>query len=246
MKRLLIPFAALVLLAVYWWATSQGETKSATAAQEPPTATPTTEPAAARAPSATPVPAKAAVAAPGTPADKWGAAIAALEERRKAGEELPSPMQPYEGLPRTDLQDVNGRPYHVMGVTAVPRDRYTSAMGKLFLEHHGFAVVEPDKAGPAWESVIFHRDARPVLVNPSGRLAIVTGTLLVKVRDLASVADIAEHEKMEVITQDESINTAYLRAPEGYAVLEGQKRLQTDARVERVEVELFQTVHGTN
>lgn len=242
MKKLFVPLGILLLLAVVWRATSsRHETGSSTISSWKPQ----NAPVAAQAP----VERQTSSTAPARPAsgrDGRGDTIAAFErKRRAAGNEnappLPPPMEAFTDIPKTDAQTINERQYHVLGASAVPRDRYTGSMGKLLLEENGFAIVELKNADPTWEQAIFRADARPVLVNPNGRVAIMTGTVLVKVHDLASVGAIAAREGLEVLAQDEDTRTVYLKPPEGYALLAAQKRLQSDSRIERVELELYQS-----
>lgn len=240
MKKLFVPLGILLLLAVVWRATSsRHETGSSTISSWKPQAAPTAQALVERQTSST-EPARPVVARASGRAE----AIAAFErKKRAAGNEnappLPPPMDAFKGLPKTDAQPINDRPFHVLGASAVPQDRYTNSSGKLLFEEIGFAIV--DVKDPAWEQGVYRADNRPVLVGPNGRVAIMTGTLLVKVHEMATVPAIAAGEGLEVIAQDADTRTAYLKPPEGYALLPGQKRLQADPRVERVELEIYQS-----
>ena len=238
MKKLFLPLAILILFAAYYWRAGSSRSETGLAVEPTPTISDPIERHADSTAPARPLP---AAAAPAARSD----VVAAFERKRLAARDanaapLPPPMDTFRDMQKTDVQTINDRPFHLLAATAVPRDRFSGSMGKVLLDQNGFVVFEAKSVAPGWEQAIFRADARPVLVNPNGHVAIMTGTLLIKVRDLADVAAIAASEGLEVITQDQDIRTAYLRPPEGYALLPGQKRLQADARVERVELELYQ------
>lgn len=121
-------------------------------------------------------------------------------------------------------------------------------MGDILSEQLGFAIVAaPSTSGgdDQWRDLVVRDQDRPVLINPAnGRLAIVTGTIAVKLKDLSVATQLATAENLEKLTTDESINTVYFKAPEGYLLLAGQQRLTKDPNVDRVEIELYHTRKG--
>lgn len=175
------------------------------------------------------------------------AALAAFERKRQAAgmegsQTLPPPMSAFDGLPLSPKRRINQRPYHILGARAVPRDQYQASMGQILFEHNGFAVVGlASTATEAWREMVLRENDRPVVVNPSnGRLAVVTGTLIVKLRDMSAAEQLAALEKLEILSKDESIRTVFFRAPPNYLLLAGQTRLLEHPDVERVELELYQ------
>jgi len=156
---------------------------------------------------------------------------------------LPPPMQVYQNLPKTKTRRINEKPFQILGARAVPRSEYSASMGEVLFEHNGFVVVALARtAGEGWQDLMWNNSDRPVLVNPAnGRLAIVTGTLVVKVRDMAAAERLAAQEQLTIVAKDESTKTVYYRPPAGYSLLSGQQRLVKQADVERVEIELYQS-----
>lgn len=156
---------------------------------------------------------------------------------------LPPPMQAYQRLPKSKTRRINEKPFQILGVRAVPRAEYSASMGDILFEQNGFAVVAlSPAAGEGWQDLAWNNADRPVLVNPAnGRLAIVTGTLVVKLKDLAAADRLAAQEQLTVIAKDESTKTVYFRPPADYSLLSGQQRLVKQADVERVEIELYQS-----
>lgn len=175
-------------------------------------------------------------------------ALAAFAQKQKAAgldkpTELGLPTQIYQNLPKTKTRNINEKPFQILGARAVPRAEYSASMGDILFEHNGFVVVAlPRASDDNWQKLMWNNSDRPVLINPSnGRLAIVTGTLVVKLHDMAAADRLAAQENLTVIGKDESIKTVYYRPSADYALLTGQQRLQKQTDVERVEIELYQS-----
>ena len=161
----------------------------------------------------------------------------------------PNAEQALAGLPRVkagqtpDAIDEHG-PYEILGAVAVPASDYRPSMGDVLLEQGDYLVVLLDPSrGDDWKNLTVRPETRPLVVNPAknNRLAVVTGTLLVKLKTLEAVSAIADSEKLRVLGVDENIRTVYYKAPPGYSLLEGLQRLRARPEVEHAELELDQS-----
>jgi hypothetical protein len=157
-------------------------------------------------------------------------------------EPSPAAQETFKNLPREAARQINSHRYQVLGAWAVPKEGYSASMGEVLQEQNNYSVVALDNsAGDSWKTLTVRPDARPVLISPdSGRLSVVTGTLVVKLKDLEKAGAIADSENLQVIGVDEQIHTVYYKAPVGYPLLSGLKRLQAHADVELAELELDQ------
>ena len=131
----------------------------------------------------------------------------------------------------------------MLGARAVPTKDYVSSYGPVLFTENGFSIVAIDTAADGtWKDLILGKADRPVVVNTANaRLGVVTGTLIVKLKDVAEADRFAGRQNLQLLSVDDLISTAYYRAPEGFPMLAGAEQLRQDAVVESIEVE---TVSG--
>jgi hypothetical protein len=154
-------------------------------------------------------------------------------------------MQRYKGLKMSDPLDMNGRKQMVLGARAVVRSDYRPYMGKILFEHQSYVVFEQDTAASLnWKNLVVRAADRPLVVNPNGRLGVVTGTLVVKLSDVHKADVLAGRENLQLLRLDEAVGIAYFRAPENYELMTGAERLRKSPDVERVEIEIVQSKVG--
>lgn len=150
----------------------------------------------------------------------------------------------FENLPRTELDSRNAPSgLQILGAWAVPADEYSVSMGEVLREVNGYKLIAiPSAGGDGWKQLTLAAGARPVMIQPGGeRLTIVTGTLKVRLRSLEDVSKVGDAENLQVLGVDEQIRTVYYKAPEGYSLLAGLKRLVARGDVESAELELYQS-----
>lgn len=136
--------------------------------------------------------------------------------------------------------DVNERREVVLGARAIPTSQYNSSYGPVLFEQNGFSVVAIDTtADNDWKDLVVRAGDRPLVINPANaHLGIVTGTLVVKLTDVRQAEPLAGRQNLQLISVDESIHTAYFRAPENYHLLSGAAEVGKDRAVEHVELEI--------
>ncbi|MBX3020213.1 MAG: hypothetical protein KF799_00930 [Bdellovibrionales bacterium] len=250
MNKRFLYIAGLSLLVLLLWRlnTSRPETKvseqssqqpssqNETAKSAPQVAVPSA--AAKSSPTAQPV-------APSADFNPRASAIRAFRHKQQEAAQsgaAPSVSPVFNSLPKSGVRRINQRPFQILAARAVPRAQYSASMGDILVEQNGFAIVELDPAaGDRWRDLSWNEIDRPVLINStSGRLAIVTGTLVVKLKEISSADRVASQENLTVAAIDEATRTVYYRAPAGYLMLAGQQRLTQNADVEYVDIELYQ------
>lgn len=83
----------------------------------------------------------------------------------------------------------------------------------------------------------------PVVLNPdTNNLAIVVGTLKVKLKDLSQADAIAADFKLEPPRKYSHLQTAYFKLPAGQDMIALSNALRSDARVERVAIEVLEHI----
>lgn len=154
-----------------------------------------------------------------------------------------SPTERYRGLEISAALKINEHDQQVLAARAIPTSNYSAKQfGPLLFEENGFSIVAMDtRNSEPWADLVVHEADRPVVVNPaSGRMGVVTGTVILKLSNIADAEKIAERENLTLLSVDPTINTAYFRAPEKYGLVSGSQRLQEDPGVVRVELEVVQ------
>lgn len=249
-KTTVVVLALAVLLGIYWFRPSRLETRALEQSSRSPRvaapgATPPAASAAVANPSVTPSP-------PSLPPTKTApaqssvagkiAAISAFE--RRARTKSASNQERERGLnalKKSELKSIGNGGYQAVTAVAVPAPRYTASMGEPLLAVNGFKVVAGETEG--WQTLTFHEQARPVVMNASGRLGVVTGTVIVKAHDLAAARAYANRMGLKELLSDESISTLYLRPAEGVALVDLRSALaQKSALFERVDLEIMDSV----
>lgn len=125
---------------------------------------------------------------------------------------------------------------------AVESEKYDKSMGEEIEEKAGFTVYKPvDKASVSGFKL--EEKTRPVVVNQSsGAIGIVTGTIVVRVRDFEEVDAIAKAFNLEVVSTDDTIATAFYRAPKGFEIDDLLEMLRADGRVAHADAEIIQSM----
>lgn len=238
---------SIVIVALYWWfwdsaprtssQTDLASTPSSPAptetAEKPQSTTTTTETKAVR-----------AVRSLGANPSKPPPFLSRRKPGRVAGTDK-SPMERFKGLKMSDPLEMNGRRQMVLGARAVVKSEYRPYMGKILFEHDNYVVLEQDtNASVNWKNLVVRPSDRALVVNPNGRLGVVTGTLIVKLADKHKADVLAGRENLQLLHLDEAVGVAYFRAPENYELVVGAERLKKSPDVERVEIEIVQNKVG--
>lgn len=161
---------------------------------------------------------------------------------RGSGRET-SPTERYRGLEISAALKINNHDQQVLAARAIPTPDYSAKQfGPLLFEENGFSIVAVDtRNSEPWADLVVHEADRPVVVNPAnGRLGVVTGTVILKLRNIADAEKIATRENFKLLSVDSTIDTAYFRARENYGLVSGSQRLQRDPGITRVELEVVQ------
>lgn len=125
---------------------------------------------------------------------------------------------------------------------AVESGKFDKSMGEEIEEKAGFTVYKP--ADKTFVSGFKMEDkTRPVVVNQaSGAIGIVTGTIVVRLRDFEEIDAIAKTFGLEVVSSDDTIATAFYRAPKGLEIDDLIDSLRADGRVAHADAEIIQSM----
>lgn len=127
--------------------------------------------------------------------------------------------------------------YDLMRLRAIPKDRYRADLGPRIDEKFGFAIY----AAQGQTDLMVDEGLPVVAKNTNGLLGIVTGTLIVTLREGALALDLARDYGLKVIYFDEDLRLAYYSAPEKSSLDSVVDTLKRDRLVESVNLEVIQS-----
>lgn len=167
----------------------------------------------------------------------------AIPSNGKQGIHLPPPIkEPSHGDFLSRYRDVSPSRaslpgYDLMRLRAIQKDRYRPGLGTQIDEKFGFVIYAADG-----QSDLMVDDGLPVVAkNTNGILGIVTGTLIVTLREGALALDLAKDYGLKVIYFDEDLRLAYYSAPEKSSLDSVVETLKRDRLVESVNLEVIQS-----
>lgn len=128
--------------------------------------------------------------------------------------------------------------FALANVVAVETAKYDSSMGEEIEEKAGFTVYKPANVEP---SFVIDDRTRPVVVNrSSGAIGIVTGTVVVRLKDFSEAEALASAFGLEEVSSDDTIATVFYRVPKGREIDDLIELLRADGRVARADAEIIQ------
>jgi hypothetical protein len=137
---------------------------------------------------------------------------------------------------------LNGRRHSVLAARAIPRTFYQGPEDAVLAQVSGFVILPDEPATVPPQDVMIGETQRPVLWNQNKRRAeIVSGTLIVTLKNFASAPTIGRRYGLSILMADENIKTVYYKMPSGFSVFAGERALRVDPEIDRVEIEL---IHG--
>lgn len=187
-----------------------------------------------------------APAEPATPSAVQSALLAAAIEQDKAKVVLPSQEEELEHLsPSTDQLRryatnnffIQGQgSFQVLRLRAISKYSYTDEMGTVVDQKMNLVFFDPSESSAAAKPMTF-----PVVMKSSnGQLGILSGTLLVAMKDIQQAGLLAQRFGLALKAQDNSLGLAYLGAPRADEVGELISNLRQDPAVKSVEAEIVQ------
>lgn len=133
------------------------------------------------------------------------------------------------------LIDTNGTSYEVLNLRAVPKDEYRPEMGAVVTEKMNYMMIAGSQGLTAGVTL-------PVVARASnGLLGIVTGTFLVKIKDLSDVSPVARTHGLTLKFLDEDTKVAYFSAAPATSLNDVLSALKDDPSVENASLEVIQS-----
>ena len=137
------------------------------------------------------------------------------------------------------LTSEKGR-YALADALAVEAEKFDVSMGEQIDEKAGFIVFKP--VNKAAGSFSVDDRTRPVVVNQaSGAIGIVTGTIVVRLKDFEQAEALARAFGLEEVSSDDTIATVFYKAPNGREIDDLIELLRADERVNRADAEIIQS-----
>ncbi len=132
--------------------------------------------------------------------------------------------------------------YEILNLRAIPSADYNSGQGDVVLEKFGYVFVKSDDASIPQMLIT---DSRPVVAKSSnGMIALVTGTLIVKLKDASAAQMLAQSYGLELKSYDADVMTAYYKVPSGSSVVSATQILAQNSSVSVVQPEIVQAIKG--
>lgn len=132
-----------------------------------------------------------------------------------------------------------GVAFEVMGLRAVPLSQYDRGSGTAVTERLGYAFVPSDEADSA---LVTKTGGMPVVAQSSnGTLGIVTGTVIVNLKDLADAQGLARDHALKLKYVDQDLLQAYYESPSSQPLTAVMQTLSQQPGVKAVRLEIVQT-----
>lgn len=131
--------------------------------------------------------------------------------------------------------------YALANALAVESDKFDASMGEEIEEKAGFTVFKPSRPAQV-AGFVLDEKTRPVVVNQSsGAIGIVTGTIVVRLKDFEQADALASAFGLEYVSSDDTIATVFYKAPRGREIDDLIELLRADGRVARADAEIIQS-----
>lgn len=128
--------------------------------------------------------------------------------------------------------------FEMMRLKAVPKAAYEPRMGQLISEKLGFAIFASTQSMYSLSA----EHGLPVVANKSnGMLGIVTGTIIVTLKESGLAASIAQSYDLTLKYLDKDLRIAYFTAPANTQLERVVEALQRDGSIESVDLEIVQS-----
>ena len=129
--------------------------------------------------------------------------------------------------------------FEMLKLKAVAKDQYDPRLGLLISEKLGFVIYAADDHSPFLLSIDGNL---PVVANKSnGMLGIVTGTIVVTLKESSMAQAVAQNYGLTLKYLDKEMRLAYFSAPSKTALDKVVEALQKDVSVEHVNLEIVQS-----
>lgn len=129
--------------------------------------------------------------------------------------------------------------FEMLKLKAITKDQYEPHMGSLISEKLGFVIYAADDHDPFLLSI---DGTLPVVANKSnGMLGIVTGTIVVTLKESSMAQALAQTYDLTLKYLDKEMRLAYFSAPSKTALDKVVEALQKDVSVEHVNLEIVQS-----
>lgn len=143
-------------------------------------------------------------------------------------------LQPYRT--GTGLR-VDRQAFELLSLRAIAKERYDESLGPLVSERLGYAIFAPGTA-----AALVVGDGLPVVVKTSnGMIGIVTGTVLVTLKDRGSLRAVESAHALSLRHYDEDLRLASFVVPESKSLTSVVDELRADASVEDASLEIVQS-----
>ncbi len=129
--------------------------------------------------------------------------------------------------------------YEMLKLKAIPRGQYDPRLGERITEKLGFVIYAAPSTKPFELAV---DGSLPVVAQKSnGMLGIVTGTIVVTLKQSSMAQGLAQSYDLTLKYLDKDMRLAYFSAPDKTALDQVVVALQKDSAVEHVNLEIVQS-----
>lgn len=127
--------------------------------------------------------------------------------------------------------------FQMTRLRAVPSNQFHDKMGRNIFRKMNFVFFEPSEPSGANVSA-----SLPVLFNTtSGQPALVSGTLIVGLKDVSRASQVAEKYGLALTAQDNMLGVVHFGSPRSNETNEIMQMLRADPEVKSVSAEILET-----
>ncbi|MBU2511455.1 hypothetical protein KJ966_08950 [bacterium] len=158
------------------------------------------------------------------------------------GDSFSSQKETYVFLP--ELYSVSGEKRSDSGENTVLNSVHQSRSASFIKNKGNFSIYKSTVTRQSSLSTQTIDSARlyPVVLNPrTGQLAIVTGTIPIKLNNMEDADYIASEYGLTIIRKYAHLNTTFYSTTPGQDMIQVQDSLKSDARVSEVSIEVLET-----
>lgn len=134
---------------------------------------------------------------------------------------------------------INESSFYLANARAVLASENNSNINPSIYSLAGYVIVKTEGAAP--EDLVIGSDSKPVVVNSkNSSFGVVTGTIILKLKEIARAQEITDLLDLEVIFVDEATSRLYLKAPENVSLFGLISEIKKNNLIESVELEIIE------
>ncbi len=156
----------------------------------------------------------------------------------------PTPHKNYRDLAEDDSVEINESTFKILKARSVVKKSYVQSMGEILLEQAGFVIYDSNDVKPVKKLFITDTD-KPVIMNTiTGKAGVVTGVFTIQFNSHDEIRKAVQLENLEVLSIDQTIKTAYIKAPLNSDLMILNERLAGIFGKASIEMEVLEGLVG--